>query len=214
MRKAALLVSAHLALSASAGDAVAAGHEAGFQIGGRWGALAPPVTAVPETAGALPPPVVERGGTAGDLRPARPGMMRYGLPPVTGDRRTSVWIGSGAPPGIDALSIFGGSETSVAGDVYHLGGEASRGPATAGVGVALAEGDPANATSRIYLDLAVSETVTLGVSGLLASEVDGISGRVGVGAAWTGDNGSFLSGGVSATEEVDAVFDMSVGLRF
>ena len=115
----------------------------------------------------------------------------------------------------DVVSLYGGVESDGEIERYRLGTEVSLGRTIAAVDL-LRTGDDGASASQISLGLAVTEAVTLGVTGMRESESslsDPVS-RVGVGASLSLETGTFLRGGIDTRSRDDYAIDLEIGFQF
>ena len=100
-------------------------------------------------------------------------------------------------------------------DAVTLGTFVSRGPASAGIAFTYRDEGEDLQQSELFVDFAVTDGLTVGVSGILNSENDNAPVRqYGISAEYAMSPGSFLQGGVANAEESDPVFGLSVGFKF
>lgn len=101
-------------------------------------------------------------------------------------------------------------------DALELGTFLSRGQARAGVSVTYLETEAQVARSELFLDYAVTEQFSIGLSGILDSEVnkDEPVRQLGLNAEFATSGGAFVQGGFAGAEDYDPVIGLSVGLRF
>ncbi len=115
----------------------------------------------------------------------------------------------------DIVSIYGGVESDGTVERYRLGTEVSLGRALASVDFLRTDDDGPSA-SQISLGLEVTDTITLGVTGM-RERSDGLvdpESRVGVGASMSLDSGTFLRGGVDTRSSDDYAVDVEIGFQF
>ena len=120
------------------------------------------------------------------------------------------------PFGIGRLSIFGSEDKEDGRDVLRLGTAFTQGRATTGVSVTYGE-EAETTRSEIFVDYALTESLSVGLSGLLSEErrpTDAPVTGLGISAAYTLEGGSFLQGGVADAVDTAPVFGLSLGLRF
>lgn len=115
----------------------------------------------------------------------------------------------------DGVAVYGAVESD--GDVerYRLGTEVTMGRAIAALDL-LRTGEDGSSASQVSLGLAVTESITLGVTGL-REDAGGLTepdNRFGVGAAMTMETGTFLRGGIDRGSEDDFAVDLEVGFQF
>lgn len=102
-------------------------------------------------------------------------------------------------------------------DVFHLGTSLTRGATTAGVSVTYEDTGGDVTAGKLYVDYALTERMSVGVSGILTNEVtvgDSPVPLLGINAELTGRNGGFVQGGVSDAGQAEPIFGLAVGLRF
>lgn len=114
------------------------------------------------------------------------------------------------------LSVFGREDREDGRDVLRLGTALTRGKTT--TGLSLTYRDEQLATrSEVFVDYALTEAFTVGVSGILsneiASEEDPVA-KIGISAAYSLDDDTFLQGAFENAPDASPVFGLSVGLRF
>lgn len=117
---------------------------------------------------------------------------------------------------LDNLALFGGAESDGDEQRFRLGTEITRGITTAGVDLVRSNEDEGRTLSQIYIGLAVTPSVSLGVSGLrdTLDATDTTDTRFGLGASLTTENGAFFQGGVDGVTSDDPEFEVSVGFEF
>lgn len=101
-------------------------------------------------------------------------------------------------------------------DALELGTFLSRGQARAGVSVTYLEAEAQVARSELFLDYAVTEQFSIGLSGILDSDTNRNEQvrQLGVNAEFATSMGAFVQGGVASAADYDPVIGLSVGLRF
>lgn len=170
---------------------------------------------------------VERSETALDLDGAVEFQLggaatRHALtPPVEGAPAVRLSLPQFTDPAERAQAQFGATTVFVDDnalgnpDAVTLGTFVSSGPASAGVAFTYLDEGEALQQSELFVDFAVTEGLTVGVSGILNSEDDDAPVRqYGISAEYAMSPGSFLQGGVANAEESDPVFGLSVGFKF
>ena len=118
-------------------------------------------------------------------------------------------------PNADALTLYGGVESDGTVERYRLGTEVTLGRAIASVDL-LRTGDDGASASQVSIGLAVTDALTLGVTGLRESDgalADPVS-RVGVGASVSLETGTFLRGGIDTRTSDDYAIDPEIGFQF
>ncbi|MEM7752455.1 MAG: hypothetical protein AAF230_03520 [Pseudomonadota bacterium] len=101
-------------------------------------------------------------------------------------------------------------------DALELGTFLRRGQARAGVAVTYLEDIAEVARSEVFLDYALSDRFSVGLSGILDQELgdDEPVRQLGVNAEFTTPGGAFVQGGVASASDYDPVIGLSIGLRF
>ncbi len=101
-------------------------------------------------------------------------------------------------------------------DALELGTFLRRGQARAGLSVTYLETEAQVARSEVFLDYALSEQFSVGLSGILDSELGDTEPvrQLGLNAEYSTSGGAFLQGGVAGAADFDPVIGLSVGLRF
>ncbi len=115
------------------------------------------------------------------------------------------------------LRFYFGEAWTEGEDVFQLGTAITRGQTTAGVSVIYEEDQQDLTNSELYLDYALTDQLSIGISGMLSDDVTENASPVpqlGLNAAITSANGTFLQGGVADTGENAPVFGVAIGLRF
>ncbi|MBT8458135.1 MAG: hypothetical protein KJN60_00515, partial [Boseongicola sp.] len=117
---------------------------------------------------------------------------------------------------IDNFAIFGGAESDGDEQRFRLGTEITRGITTAGVDLIRSSEDEGRTLSQVYIGLAVTPNVSLGVSGLrdALKATDTTETRFGLGASVSTESGGFFRGGVDGVTSDDPAFEVSVGFEF
>lgn len=114
------------------------------------------------------------------------------------------------------LSVFGRKDREDGRDVLRLGTALTRGKTTTGVSLTYRDEELAT-RSEVFVDYALTETFSVGVSGILSSdetsEEDPVA-RLGISAAYSLESGTFLQGGIADAPDASPIFGLSVGLRF
>ena len=115
------------------------------------------------------------------------------------------------------LRIYFGEAWNQGEDVLQLGTALTRGQTTAGLSVTYEDGDYDVTSSELYLDYALSEQLSVGISGILNEEVtleDSPVPQLGMNAELSISGNSYLRGGIADSSRSDPVFGLAVGLRF
>lgn len=151
----------------------------------------------------IEPAPAPSGGEAPVLRLSSPDLIRQ-----TGASRKDTPFG--------ALGVFFG-ESWNGRDLFHVGTSLTRGQTTAGVSVTYERDGATPSSSQVFVDYALSEQFSVGLSGVLSEGVtlgDEPVPQLGLNAEYTGSNGSFLQGGVAGTSSDNPIFGLAMGLRF
>ncbi len=102
-------------------------------------------------------------------------------------------------------------------DIFHLGTALTRGQTTAGVKVSYEDGQQDRTSSELFVDYALSERFSLGLSGVLSDNLEQGSTpvpQIGVNAEVTSENGLFLQGAIADAEENNPIFGWAIGFKF
>ena len=102
-------------------------------------------------------------------------------------------------------------------DAYLMGTAVTRGQATAGISITVIEDERELSRSELYLDYALTDRFSVGVSGALdttLSSSEATTPQFGLNAEFASDSGAYLQGGIADAEEADPTFGLSVGFRF
>lgn len=114
------------------------------------------------------------------------------------------------------LSVFGREDVEDGRDVLRLGTALTRGRTTTGLSLTYRDEELAT-RSELFVDYALSDSFTVGVSGILSSEDTSEEepvARLGISAAYSLEGGTFLQGAFADAPDASPVFGLSVGLRF
>lgn len=115
------------------------------------------------------------------------------------------------------LRIYYGEAWNEGEDVFQLGTALTNGATTAGVSVTYEDETRALASSELYLDYAISDRFSVGISGILNDDVTEEDAQVpqfGLNAEMSTDSGAFLRGGVADSRNNTPIFGLAIGLRF
>ena len=117
---------------------------------------------------------------------------------------------------LDNIAVFGGAESDGDEQRFRLGTEITRGITTAGLDLIRSNEDEGRTLSQVYIGLAVTPSVSLGLSGLRDTEeaTDTTDTRFGLGASVATENGAFFRGPVDGITSDDPAFEVSVGFEF
>ena len=118
---------------------------------------------------------------------------------------------------VGGLRVYFGEAWNEGQDVFQLGTALTNGSTTAGLSVTYEDATRALASSELYLDYALSERFSIGVSGMMNDDVtDGNTQvpQIGVNAEINSDNGAFLRGGIADSPNNKPIFGLAIGLRF
>lgn len=101
-------------------------------------------------------------------------------------------------------------------DALEVGTFLRRGQARAGLSVTYLESEADVARSELFVDYAITERLSIGLSGILNVELDETDPvrQLGVNAEFATGGGAFVQGGVAGAVDYDPVIGLSVGLRF
>ena len=102
-------------------------------------------------------------------------------------------------------------------EIFHLGTALTNGHTTAGVNVTYEDASGDMTGSELYVDYALSEQFSVGLSSILSDAVTIDSDQVpqvGINAELSGDNGVFLQGGMADADDSDPIFGLAVGFKF
>ncbi len=113
-------------------------------------------------------------------------------------------------------TLFMGEQLDAGRDAVRLGTFLSRGQARAGVSVTYLEEEEEVSRSEVFLDYSLTEQFSVGLSGILNSEIDEAEAvpQLGVNAEFTTEDGAYLRGGIADAAEYEPVFGLSIGFRF
>lgn len=154
--------------------------------------------------------VEEISSPEGDPVPPQP---RLTLPRSPGDQALDLQEASLGP-----ATFFVGSGRDSGRDAVQMGTFVSRGGARAGLSVTYLSREEEVSRSELFVDYALNQQLSVGVSGILNTEIDSEDPvpQLGVSAEYSSVGGSaYLQGGVAAgSEEYDPVIGVSIGLRF
>ena len=115
------------------------------------------------------------------------------------------------------LRVYFGEAWNQGEDVFQLGTDITRGQTTAGVSVTYENDGHDLTSSELYLDYALTERFSIGISGILSQDVTENTDPVpqlGLNAELSTPGGTFLRGGVADTNHNDPIFGLAIGLRF
>jgi hypothetical protein len=115
------------------------------------------------------------------------------------------------------LRLYFGEAWTEGEEVYQLGTDITRGQTTAGLSVIYEDDQQDLTSSELYLDYALTDHLSIGISGILSDDLTEDASPVpqlGLNAALTSGNGTFLQGGISDTNANAPVFGLAIGLRF
>lgn len=118
---------------------------------------------------------------------------------------------------VGGLRVYFGEAWNEGQDVFQLGTALTNGSTTAGLSVTYEDATRALASSELYLDYALSERFSVGVSGIMNDDVtvgDAQVPQIGVNAEINSDNGAFLRGGIADSPNNKPIFGLAIGLRF
>ena len=114
------------------------------------------------------------------------------------------------------ISVFGGEDVEEGQDTLHLGTALTRGRTTTGISITYRD-EMTPSRSEVFVDYALSENISVGVSGILSEDAetpDESVARFGLSAAYASTSGTFIQGGFADAPNESAVFGLAVGLKF
>lgn len=113
-------------------------------------------------------------------------------------------------------TLFVGEGLNSGREAVEMGTFLRSGQARAGVSVTYLEEQAQLSRSEIFVDYALTERFSVGLSGILNSELDANETvpQVGLSAEYSSESGAFLQGGFAGAAEYDPVIGVSIGLRF
>lgn len=115
------------------------------------------------------------------------------------------------------LRFYFGEAWNEGEDVFQLGTAITRGQTTAGVSVTYQDEGYDLTSSELYLDYALTERFSVGISGILNQDVTENETPVpqfGLNAELSTPNGTFVRGGIADTGSSEPIFGLAIGLRF
>lgn len=165
-----------------------------------------------ELGGAASRPALVEEITTPEGKPV-PQQPRLTLPRSPGDQALDLQEASLGP-----ATFFVGSGRDSGRNAVQMGTFVSRGGARAGLSVTYLSREEEVSRSELFVDYALSQQLSVGVSGILNTEIDQDEPvpQLGVSAEYSSEGGgAFLQGGVAAgSDQYDPVIGVSVGLRF
>ena len=101
-------------------------------------------------------------------------------------------------------------------DAFELGTFVSNGQARAGLSVTYVQANAQVARSELFIDYALSERFTVGLSGIIDAQLDDTQRvrQLGLNAEYATSSGTYVQGGIAGSEDYIPVIGLSVGLRF
>lgn len=145
-----------------------------------------------------------------DTAPPQP---RLTLPRSPGDQARDLSEARFGP-----ATLFVGDGIDDGRDAVQMGTFLSRGGARAGVSVTYLSREKELSRSELFVDYALTDQFSVGLSGILNTEIDQDDPvpQMGVSAEFSSEGGdAYLQGGFAAgSDEYDPVVGLSVGLRF
>ncbi|MEK6216078.1 MAG: hypothetical protein N2B03_02540, partial [Boseongicola sp.] len=120
------------------------------------------------------------------------------------------------PGNVNNIAFYGGAESNGLDERFVLGTEITRGSTMAAVDLLHGSENGGIQVSQISLGYAVSDNLTLGISGFreLEEATDVEELRLGLGASVTSAAGSYLRGGIDGASSDDIAFDLAIGFQF
>jgi hypothetical protein len=142
----------------------------------------------------------------------RKSKLRLSLPLASPDRE----VISRRESTLGGATVFLSEGLDAGREAFELGTFLSRGQARAGMSVTYIEASSQIARSELFVDYAISEQFTVGVSGILDAELDTAEPvrQLGLSAEYSTSQGTFIQGGVAGAADYDPIIGLSVGLRF
>ncbi len=117
---------------------------------------------------------------------------------------------------LGAATIFLAEGLDAGRDAFEFGTFLKRGQARAGVSVTYLEEQAELARSEVFVDYALTQKLSVGVSGIFDSNIrneDPVR-QLGLNAEFESSGGTFVQGGIAGAPDYDPVIGLSVGLRF
>ncbi|MGR3511774.1 MAG: hypothetical protein ACU0GG_03350 [Paracoccaceae bacterium] len=113
-------------------------------------------------------------------------------------------------------TIFLTEGTDEGREALELGTSLSRGQATAGLSLTYLDDEDEVTRSEVFLDYALTERFSVGVSGVFDPEQNPTEPlrQLGVNAEYSTSGGTFIQGGFASAPDYDPLIGLSVGLRF
>lgn len=139
-------------------------------------------------------------------------LPRLSLPRAPGNRAVEL-----SETTLGPATLFVGERIDDGSDALQMGTFLSRGAARAGVSVTYRSQREEVTSSEVFIDYALTERFSMGLSGILNVGVEDEEPvpQLGVSAEYATQGGAFLQGGFAAgSSEYDPVIGLSVGLRF
>ena len=117
---------------------------------------------------------------------------------------------------LGGATLFVGEASSNGRDAVEMGTFLTNGTARAGVSVTYIERDASVSRSEVFLDYALTDQFSVGLYGILNSELDEDEAvpQLGLSAEYATEGGAFLLGGVADAADYNPVIGLSIGLRF
>ena len=135
---------------------------------------------------------------------------------LTLPRTPSTTLGTQRETSLGAATLFLGEGMDSGRDAVQMGTFLSSGQARAGVSITYLEHEEEVSRSEVFLDYSVTERFSVGMSGILNSEIgaDEPVPQLGLNAEYSTEGGAFLQGGVADAVDYDPIIGLSIGLRF
>ncbi|MGI9391115.1 MAG: hypothetical protein ACR2O1_13745 [Boseongicola sp.] len=117
---------------------------------------------------------------------------------------------------VDQITFYGGAESDGLEEHFLLGTEVTSGNAIAAVDLLRGSENGGIQVSQISLGYAVSNNLTLGISGFREFEeaTDSEELRLGLGASVMSGTGAYVRGGIDGASSDDIAFDLAIGFQF
>ncbi len=117
---------------------------------------------------------------------------------------------------LGAATVFVSEGLDAGRDALELGTFLTRGQARAGLSVTYLESESELARSELFFDYSLTEQLSVGLSGILDSELGETEPvrQFGFNAEYATSGGTYVQGGVAGAADYDPIIGLSVGLRF
>ncbi len=138
------------------------------------------------------------------------------LPRLSFPLRSALEESSRTEHSLGAATVFVSEGLDAGRDALELGTFLSRGQARAGLSVTYLEAESEVARSEVFVDFSVTEEFSVGLSGILDSELGETEPvrQLGLNAEYATSSGTYVQGGVAGAADYNPIIGLSVGLRF